>query len=278
MLAYSSEHLCRKVRVSMNTNPGRIDKYELQEPLGQGEMTEVWKAFDIQSRRYVAIKFLRANLQQVPDFVTRFQRETLAIASLRHPNIVQYHDFSISQLPGAGNVTAYMVMDFVDGGTLAGYIHSTSRQGKVLPAVDIIRLFASIGMAVDYAHQHRREHDQLKPTDILRAKGTPSRKQRAYPTASSLVEDLAQAIRQEEKEASNIPIPVNVSQPDYSVKAMDLPTVLSTGLPSPPAGMTPSSPGISGVSFSSLPQSATTPASIGQAAAHSYTPPTPNVV
>ena len=372
----------------MNTNPGRIDKYELQEPLGQGEMTEVWKAFDIQSRRYVAIKFLRANLQQVPDFVTRFQRETLAIASLRHPNIVQYHDFSISQLPGAGNVTAYMVMDFVDGGTLAGYIHSTSRQGKFLPAIDIIRLFTSIGMAVDYAHQHGRVHGQLKPTNILLDKRNTSRNvmgepivtdfgmdkllgiavgntggwrigtplytapeqimgspadERSdiyslgimlyeictgtppflgnnaatimmqqvntlpaspalinpglppalititmrciakepwarFPTASSLVEDLAQAIRQEEKEASNIPIPVNVSQPDYSVKAMDLPTVLSTGLPSPPAGMTPSSPGISGVSFSSLPQSATTPASIGQAAAHNYTPPTPNIV
>src|SRR5260221_3002223 len=167
MLAYSSEHLCRKVRVSMNTNPGRIDKYELQEPLGQGEMTEVWKAFDIQSRRYVAIKFLRANLQQVPDFVTRFQRETLAIASLRHPNIVQYHDFSISKLPGAGNVTAYMVMDFVDGATLAVYIHSTSRQGELLPAIDIIALFTSIRMSLEHAQQHGRVDRSHRRTNIV---------------------------------------------------------------------------------------------------------------
>src|ERR1035438_10448638 len=83
----------------MNTNPGRIDKYELQELLGQGRMAEVWKAFDTQSRRYVAIKFLRANLQMDPDFVTRFQRETPAIAALHHPNIVQYYDFAILQSP-----------------------------------------------------------------------------------------------------------------------------------------------------------------------------------
>src|ERR1700685_3718352 len=113
----------------MNTNPGRIDKYELQELLGQGRMAEVWKAFDTQTRRYVAIKFLRANLQVDPDFVTRFQRETPAIAALRHPNIVQYNDFAILQSPEMGNVTAYMVMDYVDGKTLADYTRTTYLRG-----------------------------------------------------------------------------------------------------------------------------------------------------
>ncbi|HEX7733558.1 MAG TPA: protein kinase [Ktedonobacteraceae bacterium] len=151
----------------MNTNPGYTGRYELQELLGQGGMAEVWKAFDNQTRQYVAIKFLHVNLRSDPDFATRFQREAQIIASLRHPNIVQYQDFFISQPPGTGNTTASIVMDYVDGGTLSDYIRTTSRQGKFLPAVEIIRLFTSIGSALDYAHQHGVVHGQLKPANIL---------------------------------------------------------------------------------------------------------------
>ncbi|HEY0754566.1 MAG TPA: protein kinase [Ktedonobacteraceae bacterium] len=151
----------------MNTNPGYTGRYELQELLGQGGMAEVWKAFDIQTRQYVAIKFLHANLRVDPDFATRFQREAQTIASLRHPNIVQYQDFFISQPPGTGNTTASVVMDYVDGGTLSDYIRNTSRQGKFLPASEVIRLFTSIGAALDYAHQHGVVHGQLKPANVL---------------------------------------------------------------------------------------------------------------
>ena len=105
----------------MSTNPIRIDKYELQELLKRDDVAEIWKAFDTQARRYVAIKFLRANLQADPDFVARFQREMPVIAALRHPNIVQYNDYSISQSSGPANIAAYIVMNYVDGGTLADY-------------------------------------------------------------------------------------------------------------------------------------------------------------
>lgn len=151
----------------MNTNPGYTGRYELQELLGQGGMAEVWKAFDTQTRQYVAIKFLHANLRADPDFSARFQREAQTIASLRHPNIVQYHDFFISQPPGTGNTTASVVMDYVDGGTLSDYIRNTSRQGKFLPIADTLRLCMSIGAALDYAHQHGVVHGQLKPANIL---------------------------------------------------------------------------------------------------------------
>ena len=155
------------VGLYMNTDSGYTGRYELQELLGQGGMAEVWKAFDTQTRVYVAIKFLHANLRTDPEFATRFQREAQIIASLRHPNIVQYHDFFISQPPGTGNTTASVVMDYVDGGTLSDYMRNTSRQGKFLPVTDVIRLFASIGAALDYAHQHGVIHGQLKPANIL---------------------------------------------------------------------------------------------------------------
>ncbi len=151
----------------MSTNSEYTGRYELQEPLNQGGRAEVWKAFDIQTRQYVAIKFLYANLREDPDFAVRFQREAQVIAALHHPNIVRYHDFFISQPPGAGNVAASIVMDYVDGGTLADYIRKTSRQGKFPTVPEIIRLFTSIGAALEYAHQQGVIHGQLKPANIL---------------------------------------------------------------------------------------------------------------
>jgi eukaryotic-like serine/threonine-protein kinase len=151
----------------MSTNPIRIDKYELQELLKRDGMAEVWKAFDTQSHRYVAIKFLHANLQADPDFVARFQREMPAIAALHHPNIVQYYDYTTLQPSGPGTITASLVMNYVDGGTLADYIETTARQGKFPPVADIVRHFTTIGAALDYAHKQGIVHGQLKPTNIL---------------------------------------------------------------------------------------------------------------
>ncbi len=151
----------------MSTNPGRIDKYELRERLGQSSMAEVWKAFDTQAQRFVAVKFLHPNLQADPDFVARFMREAQIITSLHHPNIVQYYDFSTTQLPGSASATPYLVMDYVEGGNLASYISNTSRERKLLSVNEIVRLFTSIGLAVDYAHQHHVVHGNIKPANIL---------------------------------------------------------------------------------------------------------------
>jgi eukaryotic-like serine/threonine-protein kinase len=144
----------------------RLGKYELLNRLGQGGMGEVWKARDTQLRRYVAIKFLHANLQENPDFVTHFMREAQFVASLQHPNIVQIHDFQLTDMQGPGTA-AYMVMDYVEGGTLADYIRVTSRKGLFPPAADIVYLFTAISLALDYAHQKGMVHRDIKPANIL---------------------------------------------------------------------------------------------------------------
>ena len=145
----------------------RLSKYELQERLGHGGMAEVWKARDTQLQRFVAIKLLHANLQADPDFVARFQREAQAIASLRHPNIVQIHDFQVSLPPESPTPTPYMVMTYIEGPTLAKYIASTSSQGKIPSPVEIVNIFTSISQAVDYAHQKGMIHRDIKPANIL---------------------------------------------------------------------------------------------------------------
>ena len=145
----------------------RLGKYELQESLGQGGMAEVWKARDTQLQRYVAIKLLHANFQEDPTFIARFEREAQLIASLHHPNIVQIHDLRVSRPPESDTPIAYMVMAYVEGQTLADYISSTSARGKYPSPVEIVNLFTSISLAIDYAHQKGMIHRDIKPANIL---------------------------------------------------------------------------------------------------------------
>ncbi len=153
----------------------RLGKYELRELLGHGGMAEVWKAFDTQLKRYVAIKILHPKLLEDPNFVTRFELEAQLIASLHHPNIVQIHDFHISRPPESDKTFAYMVMAYIEGGTLAKYIRQTSAQGKIPSPVEIVNLFTSISLAIDYAHGLGMVHRDIKPANILLDKNNTSR-------------------------------------------------------------------------------------------------------
>ena len=158
----------------MSTRPRRLGKYELQEQLGRGSMAEVWKALDTQLQRYVAIKLLHANLQEDPHFIVRFEREAQLIASLHHPNIVQIHDFQIAFSEQEGTL-AYMVMEYVEGQTLADYIGQTSRRGNIPSPAEVVQLFTSISLAIDYAHQQGMIHRDIKPANILLDKRNTTR-------------------------------------------------------------------------------------------------------
>lgn len=150
----------------MSLNSRFLGKYELLERLGRGGMAEVWKALDPQLQRFVAIKFVQSNLRADPTFVTRFVREAQVVASLRHPNIVRIYDFESSTSDDEDSM-AYMVMDYVEGQTLADYIRSTSSVGNFPSNNEIAHLFIPIGSAIDYAHQHGMIHRDIKPANIL---------------------------------------------------------------------------------------------------------------
>lgn len=151
----------------MNPNAQHLGKYELQELLGQGGMAEVRKALDTQLRRHVAIKFLRADFQSDPNFITRFEREAQVIASLHHPNIVRIYDFHVSQPTESDEFLCYMVMEYIEGQTLAHYIRKTSHLKEFPPANEILHLFTSVSKAIDYAHQKSMLHRDIKPSNIL---------------------------------------------------------------------------------------------------------------
>lgn len=151
----------------MASHPHRLGKYDLQECLGRGGMAEVWKAFDTQLKRFVAVKILRADLQADPSVVGRFEREAQVIASLHHPNIVQVYDFNVARPPEVDSTVLYMVMNYVEGPTLASFIRSTSRAGHFPSPAAIVQLFTPISLAIDHAHQKGMIHRDIKPSNIL---------------------------------------------------------------------------------------------------------------
>lgn len=166
----------------MSTVPQRLGKYELRQRLGRGNVGEVWKAFDLQLRREVAIKIIHSDLQADPSFLARFMQEGQAIASLHHANITQVHEVNYSRPAEGSSTTAYIVSEYIEGETLTDYISRTSRKGDFPPVADIVYLFTSLGVAIDYAHQKGIVHGDIKPGNILLDKHNTSQFLAGEPT------------------------------------------------------------------------------------------------
>jgi serine/threonine protein kinase len=92
------------------------NRYQLQEPIGRGGMSTVYRGWDISMDRVVAIKVLREVYSTDPKFVRRLQIEAKAMSSLQHPNIVQVYDY------GHTNGNYFIVMELVEGTNLRRYI------------------------------------------------------------------------------------------------------------------------------------------------------------
>ncbi len=139
-----------------------IGPYRVLEQIGRGGMATVYKAYQAALARNVAIKVLPAFFAEEPGFRERFQQEAIAVAKLRHPNILQVFDYGED-----GGVT-YIVSEFIDGGTLAGQL------GTALPLDYLTRMLGPIASALDYAHARGVLHRDVKPSNILLARdGTP---------------------------------------------------------------------------------------------------------
>ncbi len=140
----------------------RLGPYEVIALAGAGGMGEVWKARDTRLDRTVAIKVLPADLTRDPAARQRFEREARAVATLSHAHICSLFDI------GYQDGTDYLVMEFLDGETLA---HRLSR-GK-LPIAQCLQYGIQIADALAGAHQAGIVHRDLKPGNImLTAAGT----------------------------------------------------------------------------------------------------------
>ena len=158
----------------MNTGPQnpqqarqRLGKYELRQQVGRGSVGEVWKGYDFQTKQDVALKLIHSDLLQAdPHFLQHFTGEGQKLTALRHANIVPVHEIAVAHQQET-NTVAYIASDFIQGQTLTTYINTTSRKGVFPPLADIVYLFTSLGVAIDYAHQQGVVHGDIKPNNIL---------------------------------------------------------------------------------------------------------------
>ncbi len=147
----------------MPLTPGtRIGPYEITGTLGAGGMGEVYRATDTRLQRSVAIKILPDSFAADPGRRQRFEREAHVIASLSHPHICTLHDVGSAQPRGAAQPVEYLVMEHLDGETLAARLS----RGP-LPLDDIIRYGSEIAAALEAAHRQRIVHRDLKPANVM---------------------------------------------------------------------------------------------------------------
>ena len=135
-----------------------LGQYQLIEPIGQGGMAEIYRAYQPSVKREVVVKVLSHTLRDEPSFVQQFMQEVDVIAHLQHPQIIPIYDF------GQHEDDMYIVMAYMRGGTLADRIDQS--QGG-LQDEETIRLLDLIANGLDYAHSKDIVHRDLKPNNIL---------------------------------------------------------------------------------------------------------------
>src|SRR6266436_5478566 len=138
----------------------KLGPYEIQSPLGAGGMGEVYRALDTRLDRTVAIKILASHLSSSPELKQRMEREARAISSLNHRHICHLYDI------GSQDGTDYMVMEFLEGETLAERL----RKGA-MPLNEIFKTGIAVAEALAVAHRQGIVHRDLKPGNIMLTEG-----------------------------------------------------------------------------------------------------------
>jgi eukaryotic-like serine/threonine-protein kinase len=134
------------------------ERYELEDRLGHGGMATVYCARDTKLDRQVAIKLLADNFAGDEDVRKRFSREARLAARLDHPNVVQVFDV------GEDDGRPYIVMEYVDGGTLADRL---GRRGRSLGQAEALQLLCQLCDGLGHAHGKKLVHRDIKPQNLL---------------------------------------------------------------------------------------------------------------
>src|SRR3954451_18129385 len=133
------------------------ERYELEELVGAGGMSSVYRAHDELLDRMVALKILHSHYSEDEEYVERFRREARSVARLSHPNIVTVID------RGEEDGRQYIVFEYVDGENLKALVN---RSGA-LPVETAVSLAHQIARALAFAHEHGLVHRDVKPQNVL---------------------------------------------------------------------------------------------------------------
>ncbi len=132
-------------------------RYQIVRRIGEGGMAIVFLAKDLRTGHDVALKFLRPEFKENPEFLSRFQREATAASKMSHHNIVNLLDV------GGSTEDPYIVIEYVDGKTLKEIIRDRQRLPEDVSSQIAIRILS----ALQHAHQAGIIHRDIKPQNIL---------------------------------------------------------------------------------------------------------------
>jgi serine/threonine protein kinase len=140
----------------MGAIPKAVGKYQVLGSIGRGGMGEVFKAYQADLHRHVAIKTLLSGEQASEEFLQRFQREARMAAKLSHPNIVPIYDI------GAEGKLHYIVMEYVEGRSLKQLLEE-----KKLDPEKSLRIALTIAKTLQFAHEQHIVHRDIKPANLI---------------------------------------------------------------------------------------------------------------
>jgi serine/threonine-protein kinase len=138
--------------------PPILGRYRLDAQVGQGGMAVVWRGFDTQLRRTVAVKVLHPHLHAREEIRRRFDREAHAVARLHHPHILDVYDFS-----GPDAEPSYLVTEFIRGWTLRVFAEQCPFDPPELAAACLLPIVEALG----HAHEAGVVHRDLKPENVM---------------------------------------------------------------------------------------------------------------
>ena len=138
----------------------QLGNYTLVRWLAAGGMGLVYEAVHCHLGRRVAIKLLRERFLDSPELVRRFLGEAVVAANIGHPGVVSVHDYGQTQ-----NGAAYLVMEFLDGETLAQRCRRSP-----LPISQVLRVGAEVAAAMAAVHEFGIVHRDLKPDNVILAR------------------------------------------------------------------------------------------------------------
>ena len=136
-------------------------RYRLESLLGDGGMGTVYRAYDVNLDRQVALKLMHAHFARQEEFRARLIQEARTAAQLDHPSVVQIYDF------GDSPEGLFIAMEFVNGGSLRDHLRRLQRMRKFLPLAQSLQIGAQIAEALDYAFQRGIVHRDIKPGNIM---------------------------------------------------------------------------------------------------------------
>lgn len=138
---------------------GRVlnERYRIDCKIGSGGMADVYRAFDVEKQKDVAIKVLKADYSEDPQYLRRFMREAQAMMNLSHDNIVSLYDV------GDDGDVHYLVIELVSGCTLRDYI---KKHGALSPHI-AAKITCSVLDGLSHAHEKGLVHRDVKPQNVM---------------------------------------------------------------------------------------------------------------